>query len=421
MKHAPTAALGRHDLLLGALFFSQGLPMGLAWLGLPAWLRGHGADLASIGLVGLTFLPWALKFLWAPPVERLAIRYGCRRVIALTQLLSALAYVLLSLADLQQGLTQGLLWLTLLNALCATQDVATDRHAIRRRGTVGAVRVNTARFVGFTAGMLAGGSGLLLGEASLGWSAFMLLCALWMGGGALLARGVADDEDETSRHQRVRLGDFLQRPHPWSLLCLALFFKAGSAASESMLKAFWVDQGLTLAQVGLAGAVNTSLMGLLGAPLGAWLLSRPGMAPRRVAVAFGLLAAGCLAALALVMPAADSLPREGALPPLYLLLPALQAMADGVASMAFFSVFVRAAIGKQPGTDFTLLLCAESLGGMVLAGLAGLLATRLGYAGHFLLVAGATAIFMAWAWGALERVGRQGQAEAREGAGHAVA
>ena len=139
----------RDDALLAVLFFAQGLPTGLAWLGLPAWLRSHGAALDTVGLVSLTFLPWALKFLWAAPVERLAVRLGCGRVIAATQLIAALAYAALAVVDLRTQFLPGLALLTLLAAACATQDVATDRHAIARRGAVGAARINTLRFAGF--------------------------------------------------------------------------------------------------------------------------------------------------------------------------------------------------------------------------------------------------------------------------------
>lgn len=88
----------------------------------------------------------------------------------------------------------------------------------------------------------------------------------------------------------------------------------------------------------------------------------------------------------------------------YVLLPALQAVADGVASMGFFTVFTRAVVGRQPGTDLTLVMCAESLGGLVLGALAGVSAARLGYAAHFGLAGAAYATYIAWAWRALPRV-----------------
>src|SRR3990167_3522973 len=61
-------------LLLASLYCAQGLPSGLLAHSLPILLRQHGVDLAYIGLLKLLALPWMLKVLWAPWVDRLASR-----------------------------------------------------------------------------------------------------------------------------------------------------------------------------------------------------------------------------------------------------------------------------------------------------------------------------------------------------------
>src|SRR5262249_54585168 len=72
----PTAAkLG----LLGSRYFSQGLPFGFFTQALPILLRKQGASLGAIGLTTLLALPWALKFLWAPAVDRYALPHVGRR------------------------------------------------------------------------------------------------------------------------------------------------------------------------------------------------------------------------------------------------------------------------------------------------------------------------------------------------------
>ena len=71
----------RHKLaLLGALYLSQGLPYGFFTQALPALLRQLGRSLPEIGAASLLALPWALKFLWAPLVDRYwSARLGRRR------------------------------------------------------------------------------------------------------------------------------------------------------------------------------------------------------------------------------------------------------------------------------------------------------------------------------------------------------
>ena len=55
---------------IGGLYIAQSVIGGMTWTGLPAIMRDNGVSLDQIGLVSLIILPWALKFLWAPAVER---------------------------------------------------------------------------------------------------------------------------------------------------------------------------------------------------------------------------------------------------------------------------------------------------------------------------------------------------------------
>ncbi len=55
---------------IGGICMAQSLVSGIAFQGVPALLRDSGAPLDQIGLAYLAFLPWALKFLWAPWIER---------------------------------------------------------------------------------------------------------------------------------------------------------------------------------------------------------------------------------------------------------------------------------------------------------------------------------------------------------------
>src|SRR5690625_2918284 len=50
--------------------FSSGLPLLLTGSVLQAWMKEEGVDLGTIGLFGLVGLPYTLKFLWAPFLDR---------------------------------------------------------------------------------------------------------------------------------------------------------------------------------------------------------------------------------------------------------------------------------------------------------------------------------------------------------------
>ncbi|MCV6805445.1 MFS transporter, partial [Achromobacter ruhlandii] len=55
--------------MIGALYFSQGIPLGVAMEALPTLLRRDGAPLHALAWLPLVGLPWVLKFLWAPQVD----------------------------------------------------------------------------------------------------------------------------------------------------------------------------------------------------------------------------------------------------------------------------------------------------------------------------------------------------------------
>src|SRR6516162_10396827 len=50
--------------------FSSGLPLGLVWIALPAYLTYRGVDIRTVGLFSLAQAPWTFKFLWAPLLDR---------------------------------------------------------------------------------------------------------------------------------------------------------------------------------------------------------------------------------------------------------------------------------------------------------------------------------------------------------------
>ena len=62
------------------LGFSSGLPLALSGGTLQAWLTVEDVDIKTIGLFSLVGLPYTLKFLWAPFLDRFSVPlFGRRR------------------------------------------------------------------------------------------------------------------------------------------------------------------------------------------------------------------------------------------------------------------------------------------------------------------------------------------------------
>src|SRR4029079_12758972 len=57
-------------VLVALLYVAEGLPYGIVNELVPWWLKVQGLSLQDLGLLQLVGLPWVLKPLWAPWVDR---------------------------------------------------------------------------------------------------------------------------------------------------------------------------------------------------------------------------------------------------------------------------------------------------------------------------------------------------------------
>ena len=64
-------------LAIGGLYVAQSVVGGITWTGLPAVMRERGLPLDQLGLLSLIALPWALKFLWSPAIDRYRLLATC--------------------------------------------------------------------------------------------------------------------------------------------------------------------------------------------------------------------------------------------------------------------------------------------------------------------------------------------------------
>ena len=174
-------------ILLCALYLAQGLPYGFFTQALPVLMHDAGYSLVKISATSLLFLPWALKFLWAPYVDR----YGSRkRWLVPLQLAAAAGAALLASVDFSHALHYVLVALVIFNLLAATQDIATDGLAVNLLGVQYRGLGNGIQVGGYRLGMIVGGGLLLWVYARAGWRpmfatmaallALTLLPVLWL-------------------------------------------------------------------------------------------------------------------------------------------------------------------------------------------------------------------------------------------------
>ncbi|CAL8249958.1 unnamed protein product [Boreogadus saida] len=187
-------------VFLGLLYFVQGIPYGLQSSLLPVYLRGAGHSLTRIGFTKILYFPWVLKVLWAPLIDRIGSK---RRWLVGT--VSGLALTCLSSALLAP---ESHIWavagtLLVMNALASVQDIAVDGAAVgllKSRGELGLG--NTAQVVGYKAGSVFAGGGLLAVIDVAGWSWMFLLLTFVYAGVALFVWGAPVLDEDSLRCQQ---------------------------------------------------------------------------------------------------------------------------------------------------------------------------------------------------------------------------
>lgn len=376
---------------LAALYFAQGLPLGLLSKALPALARDAGLPLALIGLLALPALPWAMKFAWAPWVDRLGQGQPGHRLrwISSCQLLAvALLCVLAFLSPawlFGSGFAVLLLAIFVLNLLFATHDVASDGLATRALTPALRGPGNSIQFGGYKLGWMLGGAAFLYLVDALGWQlslASLALCLLVL---LLPVQRFPEPAAPAPAADRPRMGwrgwvsqfaGFLGRPGLGRWLLVLLGYKVGDSFGSRMIQPYLVDAGWSLADIGALG-LAASVCGLAGAAVAGLLMLQ---LPRRWALAgFALLQALAFLGWALLPTAAA--------PALVYLVACFEQFADAMATVALFTLMMDLCRDRHEGTDYTLQASTLLMSSGLFSLVSGLAASLSGYSIHFALSA----------------------------------
>jgi len=370
---------GRLYAVLAGLYLAQGIPTYLLLVALPPLMRESGASRTAIGLFSLLMLPLILKFAVAPLVDRFSPlpRLGHRRGWVIpTQLLVSALIAAMALFDPGQPGTLFALCLAI-TILSSLQDIATDGYAVRHLSERTRATGNAIQAGAVALGVLIGGTLALVLFHRLGWAPTILLVAalsLLPLLGAPWMRETLDGGEKTNDatpRPRASLRRFFRNPNAWAILGFALTYRASEGLVRGMEGTFLVDMGLPVAWIGYLSGGAAATAGLIGTGIAAVVIARMGLTATLVLL--GTLRTLCF--LGFTLSAAHILPGiETAIS-----ASAFQTLIRYMELVAIYSLFMKAAAGDQPGTDFTILACAELIVYLIGASVAGYLADTLGY------------------------------------------
>jgi len=170
--------------LIFILYIAQGVPLGLFYIAIPAWMAANGASAAAVGTVlGFTSLPWTLKFFNGFIMERYPYLPMGRRRAWLIGAQALMVFGLLALALLNPAVND----VALLSALSffimtATtfQDVAIDGMAVDLVPDLERPRANGLMFGGQALGMAGAGAAAGFGIGLIGLSGVAIVAAMFV-------------------------------------------------------------------------------------------------------------------------------------------------------------------------------------------------------------------------------------------------
>jgi MFS transporter, PAT family, beta-lactamase induction signal transducer AmpG len=168
-------------VVLGALYFAQGIPWGFIAVGYVVFLTDQGASNTAVGsALALAYVPWSFKWLLGPFIDRFpSRRFGRRRpyIVVAEFLMGA---TLLTLVAIDPAHRLDLVGVALFahNSFAALQDVATDALAIDVLPLEERGKANSITWASKSAGVVVGGGGGTVFARYFGWPALFVAIAV---------------------------------------------------------------------------------------------------------------------------------------------------------------------------------------------------------------------------------------------------
>lgn len=369
-------------VLLG---FASGLPVALTDTVMQAWLTDVGVDLETIGLFSLVGLPYVLKMLWAPILDRYAMPWLGRRRgwMLLLQLILIGMIASIGLISPEEAPIALAIAALLISFMSASQDIVLDAYRTdvlpaRERGFGAAVWVSAWRFaayLGFTVTLIVAD----IANWTTAWFVMAALMAIGLIGTFWGPEPADPGKPPATLFMAVvePFKEFLTRRNAIALLVLIVLYKFGDAFAGKLTIAFLlrgmeytkIEIGAYYKVVALAATFGGALLG--GILMARWRLFTSLMA-------FGVLQA--ITNMLFMFMATQDKSVE-----LLVTVIAMENLAGGMGTAAFVAFVMALCHHNYTATQFALLTAVASLGRVLIGPVAGIVAADMGWVWFFLI------------------------------------
>jgi len=364
--------------------FACGLPLLLTITVLQAWMKEEGVDLTVIGMMALVGLPYTLKFIWAPVLDRYTLPFLGRRR---GWLLIAQIALIFSIVGLGTSDPKNSPWLLasvafLVTFFSATQDIVVD--AYRREDLSDAeLGLGSSLYInGYRVGMLlASGGGLIMADYLPFALVYVIMAACLLPGvvTTLLApEPVIFAAPPKSMREAVLapLVEYFSRPGALWILVFILSYKIGDTMAGAMTTPFYLDIGFSKTEIGTVVKLFGFWATVLGALIGGIIMLRLGI--NRSLWIFGFLQALSTAGFVFLAQIGHSIPALSA-------VIGFENLSSGMGTAAYAAFMASITNKKFTATQYALLSSLMGIPRVMASAPTGFIAKNLGWVVFFVI------------------------------------
>ena len=369
------------------LGFASGLPFYLTSRTLQAWMTTAGVDLTTIGIFSLVALPYSLKFLWAPLLDRYTPPFLGRRRgwLFITQIALMVAISAMALRDPVTSLQALAVNAVIIAFLSATQDIGVDAYRtdileFREMGAGASMWV-----LGYRIALLITGSLALVLADRMPWPTVYLAMAALMVLGLLATLRAPEPVVQAAAPQTLAdavtlpFKEFFTRAGVLRGLAILLFivlYKLSDYLAQNMVTPFILQAGYTQTEL---GAINGGI-GLVATIVGALL---GGVVVGKLGINRSLWVFGGLQALSNVMYYILSVSAESRL--LLTVAVIVENFCTGLVTAGFLAFLMSLCSARFSATQFALLSSFMSASRDIVVTPAGAIAESVGWPMFFII------------------------------------
>ena len=378
--------ISRRMLVALVMGFACGLPLLLTGSVLQAWMKDAGVDLTVIGMMALVGLPYTIKFLWAPVLDRFTLPFLGRRRGWMLIAQIALTISIAGLGQSDPGQNPWLLALAafLVTFFSASQDIVVD--AYRREdlsdeelGLGSSLYIN-----GYRVGMLlASGGGLIMADF-MDFAMVYLILAGCMLPGLITTLLTPEPETPAGTPRTMReavvdpLVEYFSRKDALWILAFILLYKVGDTMASAMTTPFYLDIGFSKSEIGTVVKLFGFWATIAGGLAGGIMMLRLGI--NRSLWIFGLLQAASTAGFAVLAHVGYSIAWLSA-------VIAFENLSSGMGTAAYAAFMASITNKKFTATQYALLTSLMGVPRVIASAPTGFLAKNVGWESFFIACA----------------------------------